>query len=375
MGIRARRGKWHYRFHLGGHDWSGSTDLSATERNHGKALRVEAEARRLILAGRSLELRVQPKPFIDAARAYMTWCDGEYRDHPESARRIRVSFTSLMAHFGGAPVSGISAGVIEDYKAFRRSNGVKEVTIRHDLHALSGFMQYAMKHGWCAANVVRDVEMPSDAEAVRIHVLSAAEEQAYFAACLERWGTGKRKHGPFPDLHDMARITLEQGMRPDDEVLAMEWANVDLVRGRVVVPRGKSAAARRTLRLTDVSRAILAARRPSSGLGRWVFPGKTPGQHLVKLNNSHDLVLAHAGLAFVLYDLRHTFATRMANAGCPLPTLQRILGHASLRTIQRYVHPSQTDMDAAMERYARSDFGPTLASQRGYLGESGGKAN
>jgi integrase len=58
---------------------------------------------------------------------------------------------------------------------------------------------------------------------------------------------------------------------------------------------------------------------------------------------------ARLDLPYVMYDLRHTFATRAANAGMPLATLARILGHANLRSVQRYLHPSQQDMDRAMD--------------------------
>lgn len=54
---------------------------------------------------------------------------------------------------------------------------------------------------------------------------------------------------------------------------------------------------------------------------------------------------------FVLYDLRHTFATRMVEAGCSLPALAAILGHSGLRMVMRYVHPQQEHKDAAMVRY------------------------
>ncbi|HPT26295.1 MAG TPA: site-specific integrase [Bryobacteraceae bacterium] len=380
MSIRPRSGNWHYRFEIAGHEWSGDTGLAATERNRDKALRVEAEARRLISAGRPQELKLQPRPFSEAAKSYATWCDGEYREHPASARRIQVSLTSLKAHFGGVPVSGITAGSIEDYKAARRSIGVKEITLRHDLHALSGLFQYAMKHGWAARNIVRDVEIPSDAGAVRMHVLSSNEEARYFQACTEVWKvkdkTGvEHTHGPFPDLRDLALLVLETGMRPDDEALSLAWSAIDWVKGSATVVRGKTAAAKRTLRLTAAARVILEARFSSdAGKGQWVFPGRCGG-HIVKLNASHDLVCAHAGLEFVLYDLRHTFATRMAALGCPLPTLARILGHASLRTIQRYVHIGQADMDAAMEKYAPSGFRPATASKLVNFGESTGKAN
>lgn len=62
-----------------------------------------------------------------------------------------------------------------------------------------------------------------------------------------------------------------------------------------------------------------------------------------------------------LYDMRHTFATRFALAGGSLPVLAKILGHADLSLLMRYVHPSQSDMDRAMEWYnAGKTDGPQL---------------
>ncbi len=83
-----------------------------------------------------------------------------------------------------------------------------------------------------------------------------------------------------------------------------------------------------------------------------MFPGKAPETHLTKLNGSHNKVLKVTGLHFVPYDLRHTFATRMAEAGMPLATLAAILGHSNLRSIMKYVHPSEADQDAAMLGYS-----------------------
>jgi integrase len=60
------------------------------------------------------------------------------------------------------------------------------------------------------------------------------------------------------------------------------------------------------------------------------------------------------GVECRLYDMRHTFATRFALAGGLLPVLSKILGHADRNMLNKYVHPSQADMDRAMEWYART---------------------
>ncbi len=39
MPLRSREGNWHYRFEVDGREYSGNTDLAATERNRNAAVR------------------------------------------------------------------------------------------------------------------------------------------------------------------------------------------------------------------------------------------------------------------------------------------------------------------------------------------------
>lgn len=349
MSLRKRDGRWHYRFQVHGHEFTGNTDLAATKHNRIAATTIETETLKKVLDGRVGHLRLEIKPFGEAASMYLEWCQGECRKR-STADRIRTSFASLIEFFRKGPVSAITAGQIEDFKAWRRAKrgevlGVKEVTLRHDLHALSGFFKYAVKHNWARHNPVAEVEIPSDADAVRMRVLKPAEEVDYFAEARQ-----------YPNLHDVGRLMLDQGMRPE-EVLSLAKEDVDLEHGKVTIRSGKSAAARRTLSLTPGVASILARRMALPG--PWVFPGKRPGTHAAKLNNSHNAVLNRTGVRFVQYDFRHTFATRMAERGMPLATLAKILGHANLRTLQKYIHVSQDEMDRAMARYGSpSGFRP-----------------
>jgi integrase len=357
MPIRNRNGKLEWRFKVAGREYSQITNWADTPRNRIKVQRAEAKARELVMEGRGSELRLRHQPFNSAAEQFIVWAQGEYCEHPNSWKRLATSMTSLKVHFGKKPLSSVTAGEIEDYKSLRRKvHQVREVTLRHDLHALSVLFQYGQKHHWCKANPLAagNIEIPSDAEAVRMHVLTPAEESRYFAAIEalreERLaGSQPWQARGFDDLRDLAILILNQGCRPE-ELREMEKDAVDLEAGCFTIRKGKSRAARRTLRLTAASRSVLAKRLQSPG--RWLFPShKAIGKHIGPCQRLHEAALKRAKLEFVPYDLRHTAATRWGEAGVDIATIAAWLGHANLRTVQKYIHPSKEHLDAAAERF------------------------
>jgi hypothetical protein len=54
--------------------------------------------------------------------------------------------------------------------------------------------------------------------------------------------------------------------------------------------------------------------------------------------------------AFRLYDLRHTWATRAAEAGIDLVTLAAMMGHSRIQMVMRYAHPTQGHQSSAMSK-------------------------
>jgi site-specific recombinase XerD len=53
---------------------------------------------------------------------------------------------------------------------------------------------------------------------------------------------------------------------------------------------------------------------------------------------------------FVLHSMRHTFLTRLGEAGVDAFTIMRIAGHSCITVSQKYVHPSNEAMERAFER-------------------------
>jgi integrase len=369
MGLRNRGGKWHYKFYAAGRIWTDNTGLVATERNRNAALMAEAEARKLVRDGRGDQLKVTVKPFSDAADQFIEWAKGEYRTKANTWKRLRGSMTSLKEFFDNLPLHSITVGQVQDYMSWRRAGDgsreiapVKEITLRHDLHALSPLFQYGMNHNWCSKNPVESVKIPSDKEAERIHVVSPAEEALYFQTCealereqlakaaaAKRPGTYVRAARTFRALHDLGMTMLLQGARPS-EVMQAHKSHADLEAAKWLIQESKSNAGKRTLKLLPETRSIFAARAAASKHG-WLFEGKSTAEPMKDAENAHKKVLDRSGLAFVLYDFRHTAATRWAERGMGVETIARLLGHANLRTVMRYVHLSQEHLDRSMLLY------------------------
>lgn len=347
MSLRKRCGNWHYRFQYMSREYSKDTGLAATPQNMREATKIEVDALNDLKRGRQPGERFEPRPFAEAVAEFLPVAQARYRAHPSSFKRIKTSLSSALVYFKRNPVHLIDAAKVDLYKTWRAtSHEVRDITIRHDPHALSTFFTHAIRHRWAFANPIMEVDIPSDADAVRIHVLTPEEEEAYFQRAMR-----------FPNLHDVGRIMINQGMRPD-EVVSLAKADINLDTGTIRIRFGKTVAARRTLDMTTESRRIIESRMKGDSL--WVFPSRRyRGKHIGRINSAHDSVVADAAkkgiqFNFVPYDWRHTFATRAAESNVDLGTLAALLGHDSIRCVQKYVHISAEHKKSAMKRYDRA---------------------
>jgi integrase len=129
------------------------------------------------------------------------------------------------------------------------------------------------------------------------------------------------------------------------EALNARWEYVDFERGILTVPRSKSGRARH-IPLSPVARGILLrqfAKRTLYPDNPHVFPSaRLPGQPVEGVRGAWARAKKAAGLAADLriHDLRHSFASALANAGTPLNEIGTVLGHTQLSTTTRYAHHS-----------------------------------
>jgi integrase/recombinase XerC len=171
-----------------------------------------------------------------------------------------------------------------------------------------------------------------------------ATENARDQALLEvLYGAGLRiSEACHMDLDDVvpdgagARITVRQGKGRKDRIVPLGSKGWDAI--QIYLPLRATPLAGHAAGQVD-SEALFLSRR-----------GRRLGDR--EARRKLDRRELHTGVRRVSpHALRHSFATHLLGEGADLRSIQELLGHASLRTTQRY---AQVDIDHLMAVYDRS---------------------
>jgi len=156
----------------------------------------------------------------------------------------------------------------------------------------------------------------------------------------------------------IVRILINTGLRVA-ELVALEWRDVEISerKGRLTVRFGKGAKWR-TIPLVPVIRdafnALKAGVEPDPRARVFQGPRGPIGTRAVQ--HMLDKYAPAAKLEpLTPHMLRHTFCKNLERAGVSLPEIARLAGHSSILTTQRYLTPSEGDIERAMDRLGADD--------------------
>jgi integrase len=137
---------------------------------------------------------------------------------------------------------------------------------------------------------------------------------------------------------------------------------VDFIRGLIQIRESKSGK-KRFVPMNEIIRVLLDGRKRTS---EYVFPSPKTNGKLDNIKRSFGSALLAAEIkGFCFHDLRHTAATRMADAGADAFTLMKILGHSDIRMTARYTHATDLAIRKAVDNLVvNSNFSDELVTKQ-----------
>jgi site-specific recombinase XerD len=135
--------------------------------------------------------------------------------------------------------------------------------------------------------------------------------------------------------------TYSAGLRVS-EVVRLRPADIDSSRMLIRVEQGKGAKDRQTLLSPQLLEELRDYWRRVQPGPLFLFPGRD-GRSPVRATGVKEAFAKAKRRAKIdkpggIHMLRHSFATHLLEAGVDLHTLQRLLGHNSIRSTTRYLH-------------------------------------
>lgn len=219
---------------------------------------------------------------------------------------------------------------------------------------VQGPFNWAVQQRLVAANPFRGVATSTGMP--RRPITDEEFEKLLAAIVGRRFKSGPSPADRFREILTFLRLT---GARPG-EACALKWENVDLAKGCALLSKHKTAKTQkapkpRVIVFDDEVRRLLAAVRERGDPGEHVFltyrltpwHRSTLSQRIVRARRK-----ANIPEEVKLYGLRHAFGTRAITSGVDLKTAAELMGHASTRMTEHYVHLAgqREHLAAAMRR-------------------------
>ena len=302
------------------------------------------------------EKKREPIPFKGVAEAYEKIVDADRRRKGDD--RAQVQF--WIDRFGTRDVETIVTSEIEGALAdlrkplAQRSGRLKKGECRsyETMRSYHGILHAVLEKArkklreakvqWM--NPASDIEMKK-ADNTLVRYLTPQQEQSLLAALPERY-------------HPLVLTAMNTGMRRG-ELLRLKWKDLDWFAGMMKIHETKTDDPRHAPMNSLVQRTLLDLKeatnpKPSDR----VFPF-----YPRYLSRAFKRAVIRAGLApFRFHDLRHCFASRLAQLGANDRTLMEAGGWKNPAMLKRYVHLSPSSVWQAVEGLTQFGTGSKTGS-------------
>jgi len=248
---------------------------------------------------------------------------------PKPYHRDRLKH--LLPFFGAIQIGSFTKNTAASYRLYRhRQKELTEATINRDLGCLRNILFWAVDEGLLSKNPLSRMRMERERRKKR-PVLSLEEEALLLPAAPSH-------------VAPIILAALDSGLRRG-ELLSQDWPDIDFARELLIVTHSKTPEGEcREVPMTKRLFALLWEMRQDDGP---LFTYK--GKRLKDLKTAWKGSIRRAGIRYLPFHyLRHTFNTRLMEAGVIREVRMALMGHSSGED----VHTTYTHVELPMKREA-----------------------
>ncbi len=272
-----------------------------------------------------------------------------YKDQRNPPYRIGM----IKKVFGDRPATSIRPYEIADWLD---SLGRAPATVNRYKVTLSSIYRYGKQRDKVQVNPAREVAQQKVNNGI-IRYLKPDEEKR-LRAVLQKAVDGcgpqneQRRKRLEHRIYELD-VALGTGMRKGEQY-GLRWSDIDFDRRVITLRDTKNGSSRAVPMIDDVVSAFrqlkkLSLERKDRAIDR---PNAAPDDVVFGIGDNKkwwEAALKDAKIkAFRWHDLRHTFCSRLAQAGVSLKVIQEAAGHKTIQMSARYAHMDHTTLQNAM---------------------------
>lgn len=247
------------------------------------------------------------------------------------ARRIRQHLTNFREFTPDKPVEEFQTADIDQFVSHRLSNDIANKTIRDEVRSISACFDYAITHGYAGTNPCKAAILPDNrAKSPRIDIPIDIIEKAL-------------ENAPRADDKIFWTVIAYTGLRSGD---AGTLKPDNFSNGLITVRPEK------TSRWQTIAQIPIHPKLTAIGIDNLINVMPTRGRRNAFLQRFKEVV-KQAGYTSRadLHSLRHSFSTRLANAGLSPDMIRLVTGHTTTNQTLKYIHPSMEMIRKSMEQF------------------------
>ncbi len=334
MPVYKRGDRWYFDFTIRRRRYREAIPEARTK---AQAEQAEAQVKQSVYDGKYGKLKGQVTLEKFANETYLIWA----KENKRSAYHDEYNLPNLLPYFKGLSLQEITAEHIAQFKRARRNEittrGPRRspTTVNRDMALISKILSLAVDYSYIESNPARRVKF-FKAEAKEKKVLSKADQEKLFAVIPED-----------DRLRAVVLVALKTGMRRG-ELVQLKWSNIDFETDMINLPAPITKGNRaRSLPLMPDVKAVILALHEQKGWREEIFPGFKLSPKSV--TSRFSKACGKAGLeGYSFHCLRHTFSTRMKDAGVNPFIVRDWLGHRTIEMTNHYTHATPETMRQAV---------------------------